>query len=129
MGYDRGDSFPFNFLNQMKFHLVQNRNGNCPHDHIPFNVKGKGNIVGSRIKSPRQNPPEKKNNTKIIFFLVFSAQNIVFSAHSTISGLLLKTEFKEKSSFSDELKNKVCQVIVSINLTSFEKHGEKNSAT
>ena len=23
MGYDRGDSFPFNFLNQMDFHLVQ----------------------------------------------------------------------------------------------------------
>ena len=25
MGYDRGDSFPFDFLNQMEFHSVQNR--------------------------------------------------------------------------------------------------------
>ena len=39
MGYDRGDSFPFDFLNQMEFHLVQNRKENCNHDHIPFNLK------------------------------------------------------------------------------------------
>ena len=25
-------------LNQMEFHLVQNRKDNCQHDHIPFNV-------------------------------------------------------------------------------------------
>ena len=31
----------------MKFHLVQNRKENCHHDHIPFNVKGNGNIVFS----------------------------------------------------------------------------------
>ena len=42
MGYDRGNSFPFDFLNQMDFHLVQNRKENCPHDHIPFNLKGNG---------------------------------------------------------------------------------------
>ena len=93
MGYDGGDSFPFNFelngipfgskskgklsppsyliqfhytektifsfpfklngtvllliLNQIEFHLVQNRKENCHHDHIPFNVKGNGNIVFS----------------------------------------------------------------------------------
>ena len=34
-------------LNQMEFHLVQNRKENCPHDHIPFNLKGNGNIVFS----------------------------------------------------------------------------------
>ena len=34
-------------LNQMEFHLVQNRKENCHHDHIPFNVKGNGNIVFS----------------------------------------------------------------------------------
>ena len=39
MGYDRGDSFPFN-LNQMDFHLVQNQKEKCHHDHIPFNLKG-----------------------------------------------------------------------------------------
>ena len=61
MGYDRGDSIPFDFEpngipfgskskgkgNQMEFHLVQNRKENCHHDHIPFNVKGIGNIVFS----------------------------------------------------------------------------------
>ena len=34
-------------LNQMLFHLVQNLKENCHHDHILFNVKGKGNIVFS----------------------------------------------------------------------------------
>ena len=29
-------------MNQMGFHLVQNRKENCPHDHIPFNLKGNG---------------------------------------------------------------------------------------
>ena len=47
MGYDRGYSFPFDFLNQMEFHLVQNREENCHHDHIPFNVKGNGIVVFS----------------------------------------------------------------------------------
>ena len=45
MGYDRGDSFPFDFLDQMEFHLVQNRKEICHHDHIPFNVKGNRNVV------------------------------------------------------------------------------------
>ena len=49
MGYDRGDSFPFDF-EQMEFHLVQNRKENCHHDHIPFNVKGNGNIVFSLMR-------------------------------------------------------------------------------
>ena len=34
-------------LNQMEFHLVQNRKENCDNDHIPFNLKGIGNIVFS----------------------------------------------------------------------------------
>ena len=36
-------------LNQMDFHLVQNRKENCPHYHIPFNMKEIGNIVFSRL--------------------------------------------------------------------------------
>ena len=32
-------------LNQMECHLVQNRKDICHHDHIPFNVKGNGDIV------------------------------------------------------------------------------------
>ena len=34
-------------LNQMEFHLAQNRKENCHHNHIPFNVKENGNIVFS----------------------------------------------------------------------------------
>ena len=47
MGYYRDDSFPFDFLNQMEIHLVQNRKENCHHDHILFNLKGNGNIIFS----------------------------------------------------------------------------------
>ena len=43
MGYDRGDSFPFDF----EVHLVQNRKENCYHDHIPFDLKGNGMLVFS----------------------------------------------------------------------------------
>ena len=50
MGYDHGDSFPFDF-EPNGIHLVQNRKENCPHDHIPFNVKGIGSIVFSVHKS------------------------------------------------------------------------------
>ena len=38
-------------LNQMGFHMVQNRKENCHYDHIPFNVKGNGNIVFSFIRN------------------------------------------------------------------------------
>ena len=44
MGYDRGDSFPFDFgPNRIPFGS-ENRKENCQ-DHIPFDVKGNGNIV------------------------------------------------------------------------------------
>ena len=47
MGYDRGDSFPFDFEpNKIPFGS-ENRKENCHHDHIPFNVKGIGSIVFS----------------------------------------------------------------------------------
>ena len=42
MEYDRGDRFPFDFLNQIEIHLVQIQKENGHHDHIPFNVKGNG---------------------------------------------------------------------------------------
>ena len=53
MGYDRGDSFPFDFLNQINFYLVQNRKENCHNDHIPFNVKEIGNtsFLKRRVKA------------------------------------------------------------------------------
>ena len=47
MGYDRGDSFPFDFEpNGIPFGS-ENRKENCHHDHIPFDVRGIGNIVFS----------------------------------------------------------------------------------
>ena len=40
-------------VNQMEFHLVQNLKENYHHDHIPFNVKGKGSIdLSEQRKSP-----------------------------------------------------------------------------
>ena len=47
MGYDRGDRFPFDSEpNGIPFGS-KNRRANCHYDHIPFNVKGNGNIVFS----------------------------------------------------------------------------------
>ena len=34
-------------LNQMEFHLIQNRKETFPHDQIPFNLKGNRNIMFS----------------------------------------------------------------------------------
>ena len=46
MGYDRGDSFPFDFEpNGIPFGSKSKEN--LQHDHIPFNVKGNGNKVFS----------------------------------------------------------------------------------
>ena len=47
MGYDRGDSFPFDFEPNGIPSGSENRKENCHHDHIPFNVKGNVNIVFS----------------------------------------------------------------------------------
>ena len=47
MGYDRDDSFPFDFKpNGIPFGS-KNQKENCHHDHIPFNVKGIESIVFS----------------------------------------------------------------------------------
>ena len=45
MGYDRGDSFPLDFEPNGNPFGSEYRKENCHHDHIPFNVKGIGNIV------------------------------------------------------------------------------------
>ena len=51
MGYGRDDSFSFDFEpNGIPFGS-ENRKENCHHDHIPFNVKGIGNIVFSVYKN------------------------------------------------------------------------------
>ena len=47
MGYDRDDSFPFDFEpNGIPFGSEIQKE-NCHHDHIPFNMKGNENIVFS----------------------------------------------------------------------------------
>ena len=46
MGCGCGTVF-LSILNQIEFHLVQNLKENCHHDHIPFDLKGKGNMVFS----------------------------------------------------------------------------------
>ena len=47
MGYDRGDSFPFDFEPSRIPFGLENRKENYHHDHITFNVKGIGCIVFS----------------------------------------------------------------------------------
>ena len=47
MGYDRGDSFLFNFEPNGNPFGSENHKENCHHDHIPINMKGNGNIVFS----------------------------------------------------------------------------------
>ena len=42
-------------LNQMEIHLVQNRNENCHHDHIPINLKGYGILVFSVQNNQKMN--------------------------------------------------------------------------
>jgi len=49
MGYGIVGTVFHSILNQMEYHLVQNRKENCHHDHIPFNVKGNGNIFFSKF--------------------------------------------------------------------------------
>ena len=44
-GYDRGDSFPFNFEPNWILFGSENWKENCQHDRIPFNVRGNANIV------------------------------------------------------------------------------------
>ena len=48
MGYDRGDCFPLDFEpNGIPFQDRKDRKENSHYDHIPFNMKGNGNIVFS----------------------------------------------------------------------------------
>ena len=56
MGYDRGDSFPFDFEPNGNPFGSENRKENCHHDHIPFNVKGNANIVFSVRGRGREMP-------------------------------------------------------------------------
>ena len=71
----------FWILNQIELHLVQNRKENCHHDHIPFNLKGNGNIVFSvNISSLHWTfmQPGIKLHYKVTFSVVFiSVLNIV----------------------------------------------------
>ena len=59
MGYDRGDSFPFDFEPNGIPLGSENRKENCHHDHIPFNGKVNGNIVFSVCMSIKTTPKNK----------------------------------------------------------------------
>ena len=49
MGYDRGDSFPFDFEpNGIPFVLKSEEN--CHHDYIPFNVKENAKYLGFSVQ-------------------------------------------------------------------------------
>ena len=47
MGYDRGDSSPFDFILNGTPSGSENRKENFSHDHIPFNMKGNRNSFPS----------------------------------------------------------------------------------
>ena len=60
MGYDRGNSFPFDFKPNGTPFGSENRNENFRHDYIPFNGKGNGIRVfsvklDSLARAPRMN--------------------------------------------------------------------------
>ena len=81
-GYDRDDSFPFDFEpNGIPFGS-ENRNENCHHDHIPFNVKENGNIVFSVYE-------KKKKSSEIFCRDDFSRYK--HSRRSLFEARLLKT--------------------------------------
>ena len=45
LGYDRDDSFPFDYKPDGIPFGSKNRKENSHHDHIPINLKGNGNLV------------------------------------------------------------------------------------
>ena len=51
MGYDFGDSFPFDFEPNGNPFRSENWKENCHQNHIPCNMKGKGNTVFSACTS------------------------------------------------------------------------------
>ena len=68
-------------LNQMDFHLVQNRKETCHHDHIPLNLKGNENIVFS-VKPMEVIKPRYQIIMQILYiwlckvFLIIHVNNI-----------------------------------------------------
>ena len=60
-------------------HFVQNRKENCHHDHIPFNVKGIGNIVFS-VRSDKK--PHTEMNfcyKKTTWLTIANEENVSFT--------------------------------------------------
>ena len=105
MGYGRGDSFPFD-LNQMEFHLVQNRKESCHRDHIPFNVKGNGIGVFSVFMMPRDtslSDTEKsfqnliKSNRNQIVFTIF---RLIWSTNGGVNTSFLSADTADLLAFS-----------------------------
>ena len=68
-------------LSQMDFHLVQNREENCHHNHIPFNVKGNGILVFSVyvIRAQMYFRAHAKSKVLYIEFIIFSYKMVFHS--------------------------------------------------
>ena len=73
-------------LNQMDFHLVQNRKENCHHDQIPLNLKeGNGNIVFA-VYIPAREDYERE---------LFAERNIVKRATTEHNNQTRATKYSE----------------------------------
>ena len=76
-------------LNQMDFHLVQNRMENYHHDHIPFNVKGNEILVFSVKKHARSRTANfqfLQPSSKFVY-LYIAVQNNGISPQSSVPQL------------------------------------------
>ena len=64
-------------LNQIEFHLVQNRKENCFHDHIPFSVKLNGNIVFS-LQCDGKTTTTRRTAVREIAFRPINSSDVIF---------------------------------------------------
>ena len=76
-------------LNQMDFHLVQNRKEYCHHDHIPLNLKGNG-ILDFSVQAKI-----KPKLCCFYFFVVFARKSTDFAPDASVT--LAELHFESRS--------------------------------
>ena len=71
MGDEREDSFPFNSEPNENLYGSENQKENCPHDHIPLNLKGNGDTVLSvwYLHGPIEGPLETPSTITVLSYL------------------------------------------------------------
>jgi len=109
MGYGIVGTVFHSIFNQMEYHLVQNRKGNCHHDHIPFNVKGNGNIFFSKFSIFSQ-PSSEYSLKSVRLSSVLSRSGIRLNdgSHRNTFQLLVKlTEYCSIDNFHQILKSQL----------------------